>query len=332
MATPQGLDEAVERLDRLVDLSVISNTLAATSGQLLARAVAAPPSPAPVPVPVPPARPSGAAAGPPPGAPPVPPPGTPPSPAPAGGPAPAPAPTPDPAEKKKKVGPWGRVWKGLKKRTGISGLMSSIKRGRRLGKATGVAGGARAGAVAGGVVGGVGLLVTAFSRLKGAADQLADQQIATVHRLAQVSGSMAAIEAEMEVRDVERDIRRGEATAGSAKELADARSDRKDAESEFDAKLDNLLNPWAARWENFREGLFKIGSELLSATDSIDDRVREIVGKMEAGGPDPVGLAALEADVRREADRVEAAGRRMMDMARAEASAPAGAARPGMLP
>ncbi|MBA4064918.1 MAG: hypothetical protein C0501_14625 [Isosphaera sp.] len=150
--------------------------------------------------------------------------------------------------------------------------------------------------------------------------------------MAEVSGSMAAIQAELDVRDIRRDIERGEATAGSAKELADATADRKDAESRFNAKLDNVVNPMLARLENLKEGLFDLGSSILSATDSINDKVAEIAGRLGAGGPELVGLAALEADVRREADRVEAAGRRMMDMARAEASAPGGAARPGMLP
>ncbi|MBA4066637.1 MAG: hypothetical protein C0501_23620, partial [Isosphaera sp.] len=158
------------------------------------------------------------------------------------------------------------------------------------------------------------------------------QQLATVRRLSEVSGSMAAIQAGLEVRDIERDIRLGEATAGSAKELADATADRKDAESRLEAKVDNVLNPMLAEWQKFRGWMAGAAADLLDVTGSIEDKVKELVGKAGAGGPEPVGLAALEADVRREADRVEAAGRRMMDMARAEASAPAGAARPGMLP
>ncbi|MBA4067931.1 MAG: hypothetical protein C0501_30360, partial [Isosphaera sp.] len=140
----KDLDAAVERLDRLVDLSVISNTLAAASGQLLARAVsAAPPAPAPVPVPVPPAPRAGPAAAPPPGNPPLPPLGVPPYPAPAppaprGGPAPTPpAPGAPPRTRA------GRLWDAVKRtRVGraLGGAVDRTRRWRDAGRATGVRG------------------------------------------------------------------------------------------------------------------------------------------------------------------------------------------------
>lgn len=333
MATPKTLDDVVERLDRVVDLTTLANSFAAVSERLLQKALEpAPPAPPVARPDLPgPARPAevaaavlGQALAPAPAQPPP----LPATPAPGAPQAPA-----GEAEKPRaKVGPWGKVWRAVKRRSGYSGLRAAVRKGRRLGRATGVKGAGTAGGVAGGLAGGVGLVASAFNQLKGATERLTDQQLDTVRRLSAVSGSMAAIQAELEVRDIRRDIERGEATAGSAKELADAAADRKDAEAKLGSRLDNLLNPLLAFGNKALGALYDGFNDLLDLGGSIEDRVKDLAAKGEGGGPAPVGLAALEEDVRREADRVGAAGRAMMDLARREASAPAGAARPGMLP
>ncbi|MBA4067963.1 MAG: hypothetical protein C0501_30525, partial [Isosphaera sp.] len=177
--TPKTMDEAVERLDRLVDLARVSNTIAAATYGLLQRAAApAPPQPVARPDLPDPPRPAdvssavlGQAASRAPAAP-APVPSVPaPGPAAPGG-APAPPQPGPPAGPKTRA---GKLWDRVKRtRVGraLSGVADRTKRWAAAGRATGIKGAGAAAGVAGGLAGGVGLLATAFGQLRAATDRL----------------------------------------------------------------------------------------------------------------------------------------------------------------
>lgn len=201
---------------------------------------------------------------------------------------------------------------------GFEGAMG--RGGAALGKAAGAAG------VAFAVVG-------ALANMREAIIKFTNEALREAHKLAEVSGPMAAVFANKEFQDMVRDRAKGDATAASTGRLADADSRRKDAQQPLEVTMTNLKNDLLAGLNN---GLAEI-TELL--TDGIRGfekwagvKILDDVG----AGMDPYTKAMVDAaaegkklDGRRLADIAEATAARV---GRGHISAPAGMRGPGMLP
>jgi hypothetical protein len=115
--------------------------------------------------------------------------------------------------------------------------------GRLAGQAVGAAAGAIGGAIGGPVVGeAVNLVVNGFIRAASSVVTFAEDMSKANQALAEFSPSMAAIFAQSHLRDVQRQIGMGEATAGTASNLQDSLNDLKDTLAPIGVVLRNLAN------------------------------------------------------------------------------------------
>lgn len=312
MAVPGGpaktLDDAVDELQKLVKLSEVSNDLQRATHSILI-AHGSPPGPG----------------GPPGGG--------------SGGPR-----SPFDSKKTGYTDPSKGLfrWAKAKARKWVRG--SRIGRGMKLGGKIGAGAGrsmgmgevgvgrmAAAGGALGAVAGAAALLVVGFIKAKEAITEWTDAAFATAQRLSEVSGSMSAIMAEREIQQMMRDVRRGEATAGSTRELMNSEANRKEQELRIDIALDNLKNT-----------VLSISNDVLAdVLEPIAEAVEFIaeqfgLGEKKVEGVGLGGAAMTEAMAA--GARIDAMGRNLMDIARAEAAAnrgavaPAGAAPLGRLP
>lgn len=82
----------------------------------------------------------------------------------------------------------------------------------------------------------------ALIRAHGALVDWTESAMETAKRLSQVSGSMAVVTSRREVEQVQRDIKRGDATAASADRLQRAEGGRKDEDNRVAIAIDNVSN------------------------------------------------------------------------------------------
>lgn len=85
-------------------------------------------------------------------------------------------------------------------------------------------------------------VVTALNEMRKAVQQATAQQLEAGFQFAAVSGSMAAVKAQLDIAAVHRDIRKGEALAGSTGKLAQSENRRRDAAEPVEVAIGNALN------------------------------------------------------------------------------------------
>lgn len=207
-----------------------------------------------------------------------------------------------------RLGKWfSRQKKEFQKR-GIGGMLGRIIGGRK---------GAHVGAKVGAAVGTVAAIGIAFNEARKAVAGWTDAMLESSRRLAEVSGSMAAVFAEKEVRDLLRDIRVGEATAGSTRILAESEAKRKDAEADISIALTNTGNLILA-------AINEVIAVPLQIMASVARPINEAVQWLARVGRDPDkpiwGEEAIAA-LKKEVDAAEARAGDIMKVMRAKAAA-----------
>ena len=171
-------------------------------------------------------------------------------------------------------------------------------------------------------------LVSGFLKARDAVDKWTEGAMASAAKLKEVSGSMAAVMAERDIQQMMRDVKRGEATAGSANELMSAESKRKTEENRIGIVVDNASNKVLAV-------LNDIATLLLRPIADIAERLARFIPDSKT--VEPGGWAGAMPDVMAQSRAVDRAGLDLMAQARAAAAAgmavgPAGARPPGALP
>ena len=215
----------------------------------------------------------------------------------------------------------GGVTKGAR---GGAGAARMVGMGARAAGALGAAGG-----VVGGVVGGLALAAVALKGFHDAVDRATEGQVQAARKMAEVSGSMAAVMAQRDLQELQREQRQGEAQSGTMGELARSEQRRKNATEE----LGNL-------WQNGKNSLLAWGNNLIAdILDPVKDDIKAIrVWLFGEDKPEPVGLGAMMPSIMQHAEQLEKHKRNMHGLARDAAakaggySAPMGAALPGMIP
>ncbi len=210
-----------------------------------------------------------------------------------------------------RVRKWGQA--GSKVGQGVARSLGMGKGGAsKLGKI-----GGKAGAVAAVVVG----VAQAFMKVKQALIDYTDEQMAAAKRLSEVSAAMSNIVAVREINQLFRDIERGERTAKSTGKLQEAENRRKEEENKLGIIVDNAVNhvlAWGNDW-------------LASSIEPMRKGIERIAAAFPAlfGGPvEESGLASTMAETLASVRAVEARGSELMAIARAEARL----ARPGPTP
>lgn len=201
--------------------------------------------------------------------------------------------------------------------------------GRALGGKKGAATGAALGGIAGKMVPIAGAAVAVGGALNGLRKHLqeaADAALESKRKFTEVSGMMAAVFGEFDVKQLTRDIRRGNDTAASTKQLSDAVNDRKDQFAPLETAIDNATNRVLATGQDVLNSLLKGPIEVLTAVvETFDEFVKDFRETFSIGKKDAkpgVGTLAdiqdkIEADARDAQTRGRAALERMRDAARA---------------
>lgn len=224
-------------------------------------------------------------------------------------------------------------------------IKRDIGKGAQIGKAAGrmagmgARGAAAAGAV-GGAVGGVAagatVVAVALYEAHKAIVNWTNAAFESMSKLAEASGSMAAVMAERDVRQFVRDQERGEAVAGSAYALMESEDRRKNATAPIENAIDNLRNNALTALNDAATPIIEgIGSGLEYLKD-IFPFLDKIAGKGD-DKPAPWGVVGEMADTIRAMGMDDLETRKMMDeINRAAANvrggnaAPAGAAMGGL--
>ncbi len=230
---------------------------------------------------------------------------------------------------KKAIGNW---WKGSRIRRGAKTggrFGAGIGKSLGMGKA-GIKGMAGAGAVAGGAAVVITAVVSAIQKAHEAIIKFTDSAMKEAQRLSAVSGSQAALMAERDIQQMMRDVKKGEATAGSMSDLVKAESKRKDQENRIEIAMSNASNSILATLNRI------IADVLEPVADAVEFIAKQFgMGDRKIEG---VGLGGVLSEATVAAAKRDEAGKSLMDVARAAAAAgrpgpaPMGAARPGGLP
>lgn len=170
----------------------------------------------------------------------------------------------------------------------------------------------------------------AFNEARKAVVKWTDEAMKTAQQLSKVSGSMAAVMAQRDVQQLVRDVKRGEATAGSAETLMRAESRRKEEELKINIAVDNLKNTVLAIGNDIITVALKPLARIAESVDTIAKRF-----KIWGDKPEASGLGGLMGIAAAEDAKIVAAGNKMMELAKSGlkgAVGPAGAAPPGALP
>jgi hypothetical protein len=133
-----------------------------------------------------------------------------------------------------------RAYKGTKRVAGRalggkgkSGTVKLGKGGKSFAKGAGVAGAAVTGVI---------MAVSAVNDFRKAVVKATEEQLAAARKLAEVSPQMAVIFAQTDVQELKRNIRKGQAQAGSTRELARSDQRRKDAMEPLENALADIKN------------------------------------------------------------------------------------------
>lgn len=237
-----------------------------------------------------------------------------------------------PTPKEDETGFFGRLWQ--RTRFGRAGANAQKSVGSLLGGKgpTGTAGLSGVAAGAARLAGPVGIVVAFASALdegRKAVIRITDEQLSAARKLSEVSASMAVIMAHRDVQETFRDIRQGDAQAGSAGRLARAEQRRKDAAEPFQNAYNNAKNEILAVLND------RIGSTLQLISDAVAlavdnlpglsgaiEKLKEKIRKEQEEEEKKSGSfwASDMARVEREATRIDKEARAMMEAARASSA------------
>ncbi|AWM38706.1 hypothetical protein GobsT_31040 [Gemmata obscuriglobus] len=195
----------------------------------------------------------------------------------------------------------------------------------------GLTGGAAGLARLAGPIGAIVAVGDALNQFKKAVIQATDEQIAAARKLAEVSGPMAAVLAQRDIQEMLRDRRQGNAQAGSTGVLAKSEQRRKDASEGLENVLANTKNEILALLNDLLVPPLRIIS---AATEAIaNSPVLKTAGVMgllldrqkkkseeESKKAASTGIAADAERIEREAARIDAELGRMAATARIAAS------------
>lgn len=184
-----------------------------------------------------------------------------------------------------------------------------------------------AGSVVGKVVGAATSVVEAFIKARNAVDNWTNNAFESAARLAEVSGSMAGVMAQREVDQINRDIKRGEATAGSAQRLQTAESERKDEENILGTKIDNATNNILAVMNNLITPIVKAANGVVGYLEQLP-LIGDMLKRLMEGDEIGEGSLLIVADAaRKDVADMERRAETLMDIAR-RAGGAAGGVRP----
>lgn len=218
----------------------------------------------------------------------------------------------------------GRNWARVK-RWGAGGKARGKGLGKAMG--LGSKGIGRMGA-AGGTVGvalaAITTVVTGFIAARAAVATWTEAAMASARRLSEISGSMAAVMAERDIGQMRRDLQRGEATAGSARGLMQAESARKDQENRMEIVFDNAKNNVLELLNDIFASALK---PIADAMEAVDTAARKWL-RIPLREVPPGGLAKTMPDIMDAAHAMDIAGRNLMGIARAAAARDRGAVGP----
>ncbi len=245
--------------------------------------------------------------------------------------------TDGPKKKKAKTGRLRKAWDALGKtgpgkaiaNSGVGRAVSKVKDGFKGGaavnKAVGVGGASGLAGAAGKVLPVVGAIVavgTVLNDFRKSIENAADSALEAHRKYAELSGAQAAIFAEQDVKQMQRDMKQGNDTAGSTKELADSVNDRKEMFAPLETAMANLENTVLANLQNimneFLEPMVKFGTEVVKTINNIYDilpwakKPEEEKKKKE----EFVSLQDIRDNIFRDADAAQLKARAAMDRAR----------------
>lgn len=210
-----------------------------------------------------------------------------------------------------------------------SGRSAAANAGRIMGGGgtSGLEGLSALGKVAGGAVG----VVSALNGFRKAVESATQTQLDSYRRLAEVSGGMAAVMVQRDFQQMMRDMRMGDAQAGSAGRLAESENRRKNASEPLENALADLKNGLLAGMNDLLADFYDWGVDRLNdlfkaIPDWIDGGYQIAKSTPAAGGPLSGALDAIA----KQAEKIEKDARDAMNNARAKPRP--GAAKPGRLP
>lgn len=225
----------------------------------------------------------------------------------------------------------GRSGEGFFRRWGRR-IKGGAKRGHRVGRAMGSGGmknlfgrvgGAAGGAIGGALAGFAAVAVAAGVALKEMHDkvnEMTEEAVRAARKLAEVSGSMAAVMAVRDIKETMRDMRQGEAQAGTMKNLVDAEQRRKDASEPIVNAFENAKNNVLAIANETLVPMLNMVNSILEGMKELPWGVGEAIKKaMKGDEVKPGGIAGMMPSVMDHAKKLDAAGRSLMDQARTAA-------------
>lgn len=158
-------------------------------------------------------------------------------------------------------------------------------------------GGGGVGAVAGGAVGAASAITgvaSAAIEFKRAMDESTRATIANYRELGKFSGAMASVLAQRDVREMVRDVEKGNRLADVAGALTQAEQDRQDQGKELEIAWEELKGGFLYEYQRLLGGLLEIGSDLAVS-------LKEYFGGME----DVKGVETFGSILDKAADKAE---------------------------
>lgn len=127
-----------------------------------------------------------------------------------------------------------------------------------------------------GVVGSTLAVVKVLGEFSKAIKQATDQAIAMNRHYAEMSSAMAGVMAQRDVKELMRDMRKGQAIAPSARMLTEAEQSRKDSHEQIDVL--------GARLENMAlAGLNKLAEAILTPFNDVAGAINQLIDKLTPG-------------------------------------------------
>jgi hypothetical protein len=191
------------------------------------------------------------------------------------------------------------------------------------GKAGAAAGGQMGGGIgkaAGAAAGAATTIAVALYEANKAIGQWTESLMESNKKLAEVSGSMAAVMADREIKEMMRDLHKGEAMAETASDLVQAEDRRKKAEDSVTIPLTNLGNKALTFLNDLAADILEpIGDAVEWFQDNWPWGEKEKEDKDKWGG-----VAGMARDMAGRMDALEKENQKLMDKARAAGSGYAG--------
>ena len=150
-----------------------------------------------------------------------------------------------------------------------------------------------------------------------------DDALESARKLSEVSGSMAAVFAQKDIKDMQRDMQRGDATSGSANNLMNAEAERKDAAMPLMNAMDNATNNVLAWLNGAMVPFINMGTKALEMAKDMPFGIGKAFKDLTAGEEPQEMPFGIEARMMAgKAGEIEKEGQKMMEKARNAAAAP----------